>query len=132
MLVVESSPNLEIDFAKLTTMSEMHVVPVIVQDIETLAVLMLGYTNAEAFRQTQTTGVVTLWSTSRNELWVKGATSGNYLHIIKMLVNCEQNSLLYLVRVAGIGACHTQENDGKYRKSCYYREVQNGNQLVFL
>ena len=61
-----------------------------------------------------------------DELWVKGATSGDTLKLVEVRVNCEQNSLLYLVRPLGQGACHTKGVDGKARPSCYYRRLNDG------
>ena len=72
------------------------------------------------------TGHATFWSTSRNELWEKGATSGDVLEIVEIRVNCEQNSLLYLVRPLGKGACHTKDKNGVARSSCYYRKLVEG------
>ncbi|MBN1399554.1 MAG: phosphoribosyl-AMP cyclohydrolase, partial [Anaerolineae bacterium] len=71
-------------------------------------------------------GVAAFWSTSRNELWVKGATSGDTLQVVEVRVNCEQNSLLYIVRPLGAGACHTKTLDGHTRMSCYYRRIVDG------
>jgi phosphoribosyl-AMP cyclohydrolase len=59
-------------------------------------------------------------------LWIKGATSGDTLQIVDIRVNCEQNSLLYLVRMLGGGVCHTKDAQGHTRKTCYYRSLQNG------
>jgi phosphoribosyl-AMP cyclohydrolase len=70
--------------------------------------------------------VAAFWSTSRDELWVKGATSGDTLQVVEVCVNCEQNSLLYLVRPLGAGACHTKTPDGQTRMSCYYRRIVAG------
>ena len=64
-----------------------------------------------------------LWSTSRNELWVKGATSGDTLDLDDVRINCEQNSLLFLVTPRRKGACHTKDSNGESRISCYYRRV---------
>merc|ERR1712056_174116 len=64
-----------------------------------------------------------LWSTSRNELWAKGATSGDVLDLVEVRCNCEQNSLLYLVRPRRAGACHTRDASGSTRPSCYYRRL---------
>ena len=72
------------------------------------------------------TGLATFWSTSRNELWVKGATSGDTLQLVDVRVNCEQNSLLYLVRLLGGGVCHTRDADGHTRRTCYYRSLKDG------
>ena len=74
--------------------------------------------------------MATFWSTSRNELWIKGATSGDMLELVDVRVNCEQNSLLYMVRLKGEGSCHTKEN-GRARYGCYYRSIDNGN-LTFV
>ncbi|MDP2736519.1 MAG: phosphoribosyl-AMP cyclohydrolase [bacterium] len=70
------------------------------------------------------------WSTSRNELWIKGLTSGSTLKLIEVRVNCDQNSLLFLVEsVNGAGACHTKDGNG-YRAGCYYRKMlTNGKRL---
>ncbi len=68
------------------------------------------------------TGIATFWSTSRNELWIKGATSGNNFELKEIYVNCEQNSLLYLVLPKVDGICHTRNSKGEAR-NCYYRRV---------
>ena len=95
-----------------------------VQDAQNGAVLIVAYANKEALRESFRRGVAVLWSTSRNELWVKGATSGNTLELVEVRVNCEQNSLLYRVRVKeGKGACHTTTAEGKARFGCYYRKL---------
>jgi phosphoribosyl-AMP cyclohydrolase len=73
-----------------------------------------------------------LWSTSRNELWHKGATSGDTLDLVEVRVNCEQNSLLYRVRPSTGGACHTKDADGKARPACYYRRVSGPDSLEFV
>ena len=67
--------------------------------------------------------MATFWSTSRNELWIKGKTSGDFLEIVNILVNCEQNSIVYQVRLKGKGSCHTKNADGTPRKGCYYRRL---------
>ncbi|MFT4901752.1 MAG: phosphoribosyl-AMP cyclohydrolase, partial [Lentimonas sp.] len=74
----------------------------------------------------------TFWSTSRNELWIKGKTSGDYLKIEEVCVNCEQNSILYKVTPAGKGACHTKNGEGVARSGCYYRRVVDGSVLQFV
>ena len=68
--------------------------PVIIQDDRTLKVLMLGYMNEEAFEKTSKAGLVTFWSRSRGELWTKGETSGNYLHVKSMYKDCDSDTLL--------------------------------------
>lgn len=79
--------------------------PVIVQDNTTLKVLMLGYMNREAFEKTVAEGVVTFWSRSRQCLWTKGETSGNYLHVVEMLKDCDSDTLLVKARPDG-PTCH--------------------------
>ncbi|MBQ9559367.1 MAG: bifunctional phosphoribosyl-AMP cyclohydrolase/phosphoribosyl-ATP diphosphatase HisIE [Bacteroidaceae bacterium] len=90
-----------IDFNKMGGL-----VPAIIQDAETQKVLMLGFMNEEAFRRTQDTGKVTFWSRSRNTLWTKGETSGHWLHVVEILNDCDQDTLLIKVRPEG-PVCHT-------------------------
>ena len=75
--------------------------------------------------------MATFWSTSRNELWIKGKTSGDYLEIVEICVNCEQNSILYRVIPKGKGACHTKDKNGRARTGCYYRTLTNKGKLEF-
>ena len=79
--------------------------PVVVQDACTLKVLMLGYMNEEAFDKTCRTGLVTFWSRTRQELWAKGETSGNYLHVEGMFPDCDADTLLIQARPDG-PTCH--------------------------
>lgn len=81
-------------------------VPVIVQDAETRAVLMLGFMNAAALRITQETSRVTFYSRSRQQLWTKGAKSGNYLDVVSISADCDEDTLLILARPNG-PVCHT-------------------------
>lgn len=81
-------------------------VPAVIQDAETLKVLMLGYMNAEAFRRTQSEGRVTFYSRSRKQLWTKGETSGNFLVVKEIAIDCDQDTLLILVVPTG-PVCHT-------------------------
>ena len=71
-----------------------------------------------------------LWSTSRRKLWIKGETSGDVLDLVEIRVNCEQNSLLYLVKPRRTGACHTRGPDGRTRRSCFYRALEGDAWLV--
>ena len=81
-------------------------VPAIVQDQNTLQVLMLGYMDAEALAKTRETGLVTFWSRSQGKIWTKGETSGNYLHLVSLAVDCDKDTLL--VRAIPDGpTCHT-------------------------
>jgi len=119
---LEEGLKLILDFDKLEKIAQTGsaVVPVAVQDVDTKEVLIVAYANEQAFRHT-------------NELWIKGANSGNTLAIAEVRVNCEQNSLLYLVRPQGLGACHTQNEKGQPRSGCYYRKIgTNGTDLEFL
>ncbi|MBN1219081.1 MAG: phosphoribosyl-AMP cyclohydrolase [Anaerolineae bacterium] len=122
-----------LDFYKLrkVTQAKEAVAPVVVQNVDTKEVLFIGYANQTALQYTLEHGIAAFWSTSRDELWVKGATSGDTLQIVEVRVNCEQNSLLYLVKLLGVGACHTKDGTGKTRMSCYYRRISNG-QLEFV
>jgi len=126
--LLEEGDALQLDFHKLKKVAAcgVPVVPVAVQDVDTRDVLILAYANDEALKYTLEHGVAAFWSTSRNQLWVKGATSGDTLETVEVRVNCEQNSLLYLVRPLGEGACHTKGADGKARSSCYYRVIRDG------
>ena len=89
------------DFAKMGGL-----VPAIIQDAETRNVLMLGYMNEEALQKTLDTKKVTFWSRSRNCLWTKGETSGNFLHLVDIKVDCDQDTLLVKVHPDG-PTCHT-------------------------
>ena len=125
---IEEGNELLLDFEKLAKVAHtgQSVLPVVVQDVESQQVVLLAYANQEALRYTIDHGVAAFWSTSRNELWVKGATSGDTLSVAEIRVNCEQNSLLYLVRPLGKGACHTKNAEGNTRASCYYRRIVDG------
>ena len=81
-------------------------VPVIVQDANTRRVLMLGYMNEEALRQTTSSGLVTFYSRSREKLWTKGETSGNYLQLVEVLPDCDGDTLLIKAVPTG-PVCHT-------------------------
>ena len=91
-------------------------IPVIVQHAENKDVLMLGFTNREAVELTLKTGTAWFWSRSRQELWNKGATSGNYLHVRKIMTDCDTDTLLYFCLPDG-PTCHT----GAY--SCFFNEI---------
>jgi phosphoribosyl-AMP cyclohydrolase len=93
-------------------------IPAIIQDDDTNAVLMLGYMNPETLRMTGDRGQVVFWSRSRKEIWHKGATSGDYLEVCSIKADCENNSLLVRVRLLGKATCHT----GAY--SCFFNDVE--------
>ena len=133
---VEESCALHLDFSKLQKAANCGeaILPAIAQDVDTGEVLIVGYANELALTTALREGMATFWSTSRNELWIKGKTSGDYLEIVETLVNCEQNSILYRVRPKGKGACHTRNRAGDARSGCYYRRIvslENG-QLEFV
>ncbi len=107
----ESSMKWE-DFKKN---SDGHL-PVVTQDYKTGDVLMVAYMNEEAFERTIETGVMTYFSRSRNELWVKGATSGHYQYVKALYADCDSDTLLAKVRQIG-AACHTGN------RSCFFNEI---------
>ena len=124
---IEDATTLTLDFAKLSRVAEIAqgCIPVAVQDADSKAVILVGYTNEEAMRIAFAERALVLWSTSRGKLWRKGAASGHAFELLEAYVNCEQNSLLYIVRakIEGGGICHTVAADGKTRKTCYYRKI---------
>ncbi len=99
---------------------EHGLIPVVAQDASTRAVVLLAYMNAEALEATRASGLLTLWSRSRGALWRKGETSGHMLRVVELRINCEENSLLAMVELAGAGACH------KGYRTCYYRALSDG------
>lgn len=130
---VEESQRLQLDFEKLADVGRkgFSVLPVVVQDFQSLQVLLVAYVNREALRLSLEEKRAVFFSTSRGEIWRKGNTSGDFLDLVEIRVNCEQNSLLYLVRKTGDGSCHTRDAEGKTRGSCYYRRVNSTDQLEF-
>jgi len=93
-------------FAKIDFNKGNGIVPVVVQDAKTKEILMLAYANKEALEKTLATRKATYWSRSRNELWVKGETSGNTQKIVSVTADCDYDSLLYIVEQKGV-VCHT-------------------------
>ena len=96
---------------------ERGLVPCVVQQQGTGEVLMMAWMNAESLALTVSTGTTWFWSRSRQELWNKGATSGNVQHVKRLLLDCDADTLLVIVDSVG-PACHTGH------RSCFYREVQ--------
>lgn len=115
---------MQLDFQKLAKSARTcpEILPVAVQNIDTGEVILLAYTNQEAFTMALSRRKLILWSTSRNELWEKGKTSGETYELIEAYVNCEQNALLYRVRPHRGGICHTRNKAGKPR-NCFYRRI---------
>ncbi len=120
----EEGLALALDFTKLDGVS--GVVPVAVQDADTREVILVAYTNEAAMREAFASRRLVLYSTSRRAFWEKGATSGCRFELAAAYVNCEQNSLLYLVRPWPAGArhgiCHTRNARGEPR-NCFYRRI---------
>ena len=133
-LELEEGSVLNLDFTKLRKVAscDADVLLAIAQDVQTGEVLIVGYANQLALDTARETGMATFWSTSRNELWIKGKTSGDYLEIKEIRVNCEQNSILYRVIPAGKGACHTKNELGVARTGCYYRTINKEGTLDFI
>ena len=130
---LEESLDLKLDFKKLAEIGRkgFDVLPVAVQDATTLEMLLIAYVNAEALRLSIAERRAVFFSTSRGEIWRKGETSGDWLDLEEVRVNCEQNSLLFLVRKRSSGSCHTKGADGKTRSNCYYRRVAAQDVLEF-
>ena len=92
-------------------------IPVIVQEADSKEVLMVAYANEEAIKKTLATGYAHYWSRSRRSLWMKGETSGNTQKMLGILVDCDKDALLYLVKQKG-NACHTGE------RTCFYNKLK--------
>jgi len=125
MKEIEDETKLQLDFGKLGKIADLkvNVIPCVVQHAESGQVLIVAYVNDEALEYSLKHRVAAFWSTSRNELWVKGKTSGDTLRLEEVLINCEQNSLVYKVTPLGAGACHVKDETGKARAACYYRRI---------
>ena len=94
-------------------------IPAIVQDISSNEVLMLAYMNAESLALTLSTGKATYWSRSRNELWVKGATSGHFQEVHSVSLDCDGDAILLKVTQTG-AACHTGD------RTCFHTPIELG------
>lgn len=129
--LLEEGTELQLDFSKIAKAASQcpDIIPVAVQNIDTKEVILIAYTNEYAMQTSFETRIATFWSTSRNELWIKGKSSGNTFELIDVRVNCEQNSLLYLVRPKGKGICHTVNANGIAR-DCYYRRYNIATELL--
>ncbi len=131
---LEEGTDATVDFTKIAraAASTQGLVPVVLQHADTKEVLFVGYANHLALAETLDSGRAVLWSASRDELWRKGATSGDELELVEVWVNCEQNALLYLVRPVTGGVCHTKDAAGAARTTCFYRRVRTPAHLDFL
>jgi phosphoribosyl-AMP cyclohydrolase len=102
------------DFTKLDGL-----IPAVVQDDATGEVLMVGFMNKDALEKTRASGFATFFSRSRGQLWTKGETSGNRLAVQRILVDCDDDTVLLRVKTLGDGvACHTGQ------RSCFFRELE--------
>lgn len=112
---------MELAFEKLDGL-----IPGIVQDHASGEVLMLGYLNPEALKETQRTGEVHFFSRSRNRLWKKGETSGHILRVRQVRVDCDADALLFLVEPLGPGVCH------EGFRSCFFRSLESDGSSVVI
>ena len=104
------------DFTKLDGL-----IPAVIQDAATNEVLMVGFMNDEALQKTRDTGYATFFSRTRGKLWTKGETSGNRLAVKRILVDCDDDTVLLKVEALGDGVtCHTGQ------RSCFYRDLDGG------
>ncbi len=117
---------MEIDFNKMDGL-----VPAIIQDAQTDKVLMLGFMNVEAYQKTVETGKVTFWSRTRNTLWTKGETSGNFLNVVEILNDCDQDTLLIKANPVG-PVCHTGADTCWNEKNPHKAANNKENALLFL
>ena len=106
---------MQLDFSKSDGL-----LPAVIQDYTSGRVLMLGYMNAEAVRKTVETGFATFYSRSRQQLWIKGETSGHRLVVKEISTDCDQDALLIRVDPQGPGVCHNGY------ESCFYRRLEDG------
>lgn len=104
--------DLDLDFSKFDGL-----LPAVVQDYDSGDVLMVGFMNKEAWEKTLSTGMATFFSRSRQELWVKGKTSGNIQKVREIRIDCDDDTVLLKVDQIGGAACH------KGYKSCFYRKI---------
>jgi phosphoribosyl-AMP cyclohydrolase len=123
MNALEEGTDLVLDFDKLAKAAMCPgILPCAVQHADTREVILLAYVNRQALDRSIRTRSAVFWSTSRNELWEKGKTSGETFDLLEVRVNCEQNSLLYIVRPRRGGICHTKNRRGRPR-NCFYRRL---------
>ncbi len=125
---VEETEELNLQFEK-----RGGLLPVVVQEVSSKEILMVASVNQQALNHSLETGEAAFWSTSRNELWIKGETSGNRINLQEIRVDCDQDAIIYLVTLDGDGVCHTKNRKQTHRKSCFYRKITPGNKkLTFI
>lgn len=134
MNALEEGTEATIDFEKIrrAAKSPQALIPVVLQHAQNKEVLFVGYANELALQESLRSGKAVLWSASRDELWRKGASSGDELELVDIRINCEQNALLYLVRPLRGGVCHTTNPNGETRTTCFYRHVLDPDALQFV
>ncbi len=115
----ENVTQADLDFGKLDGL-----LAVVIQDVVTHRVLMVGFMNAESYARTLETGFVVFFSRSRNKLWMKGETSGHTLQVVAMSTDCDRDALLITVKANGPGVCH------EGFESCFSRTRVNNNWIV--
>ena len=111
---------MKLDFEKMGGL-----LPAVVQDAADGRVLMVGFMNEDSFRKTVETGKVTFFSRTRNELWTKGSSSGHYLVVKEIQVDCDEDTLLIRAESLGPGVCHNGF------RSCFYRRLRGDNWETF-
>jgi len=112
---------IRLDFNKIRGL-----VPAIVQDYKTGEVLMLAFMNQEAWETTLSTGKATFYSRTRDELWIKGKTSGNMQIVKEIRIDCDDDTVLLKVEQVGGAACHTGH------KSCFYKRVEEDRSIKII
>lgn len=117
---------MDINFEKMNGL-----VPAVIQDAQTNKVLMLGFMNEEAYNKTVETGKVTFWSRTRNTIWTKGETSGNFLNVVEILNDCDQDTLLIKANPVG-PVCHTGADTCWNEKNPHKAANDKDNALLFL
>ena len=125
MIDLEEANELSLQFEKRTGL-----LPVAVQEYLSDQVLMIASTNKEAFDLTLRYGIAVFYSTSRKKIWVKGESSGNQLKVENILIDCDQDALVYQVSLIKGGVCHTFNKNGENRKSCFYRRLANNDNFL--
>jgi len=121
---LEEGTTLELDWDKVEKAAAAckGIIPVAVQHADTKEVILVAYINQQAFEESLKRKMLVLWSSSRQELWIKGLTSGETFDLLEARVNCEQNSLVFVVRPNRGNICHTKNKNGEPR-NCYYRRI---------
>lgn len=125
---LEESNQINLQFEK-----RGGILPVAVQESSTGKILMIASVNQQAFEYSIKNKVAAFYSTSRKKLWIKGETSGNFIKLDEVLVDCDQDALVFKVTLIKGGVCHTFNENGENRKACFYRKFNlETNKLDFL